>query len=386
MTKTAVLDDGKIECKICNARVHAIATHIRTNHPDSSIEEYRALYPDAPVLSELAIKKIDEQEKSVVKKAAETNIGAGIFTAKLLSEVFNLPADTPGLMNSRGRAVSVNVMEGPRHEMTPDIENDYVYEVDTLRNILMAIGLNEPLMVWGHTGTGKTTVLEQVFARTNRPCIRVQHTANTEERDIIGQFLVKDGATYFNLGPLAVAMKEGWVYLADEYDFAMPQVTSVYQAILEGKPLIIKEADAENRIIRPHPDFRFVATGNTNGTGDETFLYSGTNVQNSANYDRFGVVIEKKYMLPELEIAMIVKKAKIQTSDARKIVDFGTRIRECYTDGKLSTPISPRTLLRIAKIGSAKDSYQAGVELSFSNKLNRIDKEVATGLAQRIFG
>jgi len=250
----------------------------------------------------------------------------------------------------------------------------------------MAIELNDPFMVWGHTGTGKTTILEQTFANTNRPCIRVQHTANMEERDIIGQFLVKDGETYFNLGPLAMAMKYGWVYLADEYDFALPSVTSVYQAVLEGKPLIIKEADAENRIIRPHPNFRFVATGNTNGTGDETFLYGGTVVQNAANYDRFGVVIEKKYMLPELEVAMIVKKARIQAADARKIVEFGNRIRESYADGKLSAPISPRTLLRVASIGLAKGNYRAGIELTYSNKLSRVDAEVSNSLAQRIFG
>ena len=379
---TEVTDGGRITCHICNAKVHAIETHLSKDHPDVTLDEYQLNYPDAPILSALAIQKIEEAKKAKAKPAPT---GTEKSIRQNLHEVFGL-GEIAGTTNARGDFVKVSVISGAPHELVPDVESEYVYELDTLKNIIMAVELNEPLMVWGHTGTGKTTILEQVFARTNRPCLRVQHTANTEERDIVGQFLVKDGATFFNLGPLALAMKNGWVYLADEYDFAMPSVTSVYQAVLEGKPLIIKEADEHNRIIKPHADFRFVATGNTNGTGDDTYLYSGTTVQNSANYDRFGVVIEKKYMLPELEIAMIVKKAKIATQDARKIVDFGNRIRESYIDGKLSAPISPRTLLRIGSIGFAKGNYQAGVELTFSNKLNRIDKAVADSLAQRIFG
>lgn len=378
-------DNGRIDCKICGAQVHAIETHLKNDHAGITLAEYQATYPDAPVLSELAKQKISEAMERNKAKHAAPPLGTTVYLKQAINTVFSL-GEIAGTKNARGEDMKVLVNSGDRHELVPDIEPEYVYELETLKNVLMAIELNEPLMIWGHTGTGKTTILEQVFARTGRPCIRVQHTVNMEERDITGQMLAKGGETYFGLGPLPMAMLNGWVYIADEYDFALPSVTSVYQAVLEGKPLIIKEADDANRIIRPHPDFRFVATGNTNGTGDETFLYSGTNVQNSANYDRFGVVIEKKYMLPELEVAMIVKKARIQVTDARKIVDFGGRIRESYADGKLSAPISPRTLLRIASIGLAKGNFRAGIELTFSNKLSRIDKEVADSLAQRIFG
>lgn len=383
-----VLQDGKIECKLCGSRVHAIVTHLAAKHPEVTIDEYKALYPNEPLLSPLAEQKLkEESEKRNMKE--QKNAGRK-FSVNLLYQVFNLDKETPGITNARKEYIKCQVLDRVENSddvsLIPDIDNDYIYDVPTLRDVLLAIGLNKPLMVWGHTGTGKTTLLEQVFARTNRPCLRVQHTANTEERDIVGQFLVKEGETKFNLGPLAMAMKYGWVYLADEYDFAMPQVTSVYQPILEGKPLVIKEADLENRIIRPHPDFRFVATGNTNGTGDETLLYSGTTLQNSANYDRFNVVIEKDYMPTDLEIAMVINKTTVKPEIARKIVDFGKRVRDSYKDGKLSSPISPRTLVSIGQIGLAKDDYKAAIKLTFSNKLNRIDKEVADSLAQRIFG
>ena len=377
-------DTGKITCNICNGQVHAIETHLRKDHPNVSLSEYQALYPDAPLLSALAIETIAEQRAKLAKAAQPEGVTQHLRAD--LKDVFGL-AESPATKNTRGDAeVKCTVIAGSAHEFVPDVDSDYVYDIDALKNVLMAIEMNEPLMVWGHTGTGKTTLLEQVFAKTNRPCIRVQHSIGTEERDIVGQFLVKNGETYFSEGPLTMAMKHGWVYLADEYDFALPAVVAVYQAVLEGKPLVIKEADPQHRITRPHPDFRFVATGNTNGTGDETFLYSGTNVQNSANYDRFGMVIEKKYMLPDLEVAMIVKKVGIAPADARKIVEFATRIRESYTNGNVSAPISPRSLLRIGKFGLAKGNYRTGVELTFSSKLNRVDQATANGLAQRIFG
>src|SRR5690606_3664152 len=118
-----------------------------------------------------------------------------------------------------------------------------------------------------------------------------------------------------------------------------------YQPVLEGKALVIKEADAANRIIKPHPNFRFVATGNTNGSGDETGLYQGTNIQNAANYDRFNMVLEIKYMSPEKEVQIIMKQSGIAKGDAEKMVDFASRIREQYSSAKLSAPISPRTLI-----------------------------------------
>lgn len=248
------------------------------------------------------------------------------------------------------------------------------------------LGSDRLFLLGDFTVTHNTTLLEQVCARTQRPMLRVQHTANTEESHILGQWTAKGGETRFELGPLPLAMKHGWMYLADEYDFAMPSVLSVYQPVLEGKSLVIKEADAENRIIRPHPNFRFVATGNTNGAGDETGLYQGTNIQNAANYDRFAMVIQVLYMKPELEAQVLVNQARIPNEDATRIVDFANRVRESYDGNKISSTISPRTLINAAKIGQRRGSYRAGIGLSFTSKLSRVDREVCDGLAQRVFG
>ncbi|MDO6905404.1 CbbQ/NirQ/NorQ C-terminal domain-containing protein, partial [Acinetobacter baumannii] len=183
-----------------------------------------------------------------------------------------------------------------------------------------------------------------------------------------------------------LAMKHGWMYLADEYDFAQPNVLSVYQAVLEGKPLYIKEADAANRVIKPHPNFRFAATGNTNGSGDETGLYQGTNLQNSANYDRFGSVIYKSYMKKEDESLIIQKRVGLCAEDADKLVDYANLVREQYANSKISDTISPRSLINAAMIGLRRNDYKHGLKLAFTNKLTQVDQQVAEDLAQRVFG
>lgn len=383
-----------INCEICGAKTHSIKLHLDQAHPGVSLEDYKLKYPDAPVLSELAKQKIAEKRAAMAAAPAATGVAAApagdpasaSASRQPLHQVFGFSSDNPEARNARGGEIPVSVYNPADPSLVPDIDANYVFDLSTLKNALMAFELNINLYVWGHTGCGKTTMLEQICARTRRPMLRVQHTINTEEAHIVGQWTAKDGSTEFELGPLAVAMKEGLVYLADEYDFALPSVLSVYQPVLEGKPLVIKEADAANRIIRPHPNFRFVATGNTNGSGDETGLYQGTQLQNAANYDRFNMVLEVKYMPESLESEVVHKQAGVALKDAQKLVSFANQIREAYASNKLSSPLSPRTIIAIAKIGMMKGDYRAGISLAFTNKLSRVDKETADGIAQREFG
>ena len=391
-TAAAAAASHRIKCELCGAEVHAIQLHLREDHPEVTIQMYQEQFPDAPVLSELAKMKVAEAARAKGAAAAPAPasvamaVSADGTTRRALHEVFGF-GKIKAAMNSKGEPIPVTCLTEVSHpELVPDVNDGYVYEMEDLKNALLAIELNIPTYVWGHAGTGKTEFFEQITARTNRPLIRVQHTVNTEESHVIGMWTVKDGQTVFQLGPLAMAMKYGWTYLADEYDFALPSVLSVYQPVLEGKPLVIKEADEANRVIRPHKNFRFLATGNTNGSGDETGLYQGTSIQNAANYDRFGMVIHKKYMKPDLEAKILVNRAGIDGEDAKKLVDFANRVRESYDGSKISNTISPRTLINAAKLGLRRGSYRAGISLSFANKLSRVDAEVVDGLSQRIFG
>lgn len=379
----------KITCMICGEECHAIQHHLKEKHPETSLDDYKSQYPEAPIYSDVVLKRLEEMRKEAVdtKRTLVAPAPVGGFVNKPFHTVFGIdPCEET--KTKTGKDISIKVLDFNKEwgAYIPTLDNNYVFDIENLKNSLMAMELNIPLYLYGHTGTGKTTLIENVCGATNRPIIRVQHTVNTEESHVVGQWVVKGGETVFELGPLAMAMKNGWVYLADEYDFALPSVLAVYQPVLEGKALVIKEADADNRVIQPHPNFRFVATGNTNGIGDETGLYQGTSIQNAANYDRFNMVLEVKYMTPEKETDVLMKQAEIGEEDAKKLVDFANRIRDEYSGSKLSSPISPRTLIAIAKIGFLKGSYQKGIELAFANKLSIVDKEVVNGLSQRIFG
>jgi cobaltochelatase CobS len=207
---------------------------------------------------------------------------------------------------------------------------------------------------------------------------------NMEERDLTGQWTVKGGETHFNLGPLPMAMKYGLTYCADEYDVALPAVLMVYQPVLEGKPLIIKDADPENRIIRPHPNFRFIATGNTNGMGDETGLYQGTLIQNAANYERFGITEEMLYPPEAVEIPLVQGQARVPVAIAQKLVKIAAMCREAYRAGKLSLPPSPRALIRAGQNGKRLGDWARGLQLAYTNRLTRVDQQAVNEIVQRV--
>lgn len=391
----------KITCQICGEHTHAMQIHLRDEHPDVTLAEYQEKFPSAPILSRLAHEKLEQQAKlraagavsapTVQLKAKVVSLAAkgksGDIIEKPMNEVFAL-GKGKAAFNAKGAPIMISTIhDAEGKDYIPEVDEGYVYDIEELKDVLLGIELNKPTLVWGHKGCGKSTLFEQIAARTLRPLMRVQHTVNTEESHIVGMWTVKNGSTVFELGPLPLAMLNGWIYMADEYDFGMPSVLSCYQAVLEGKALVIKEADAANRIIKPHPNFRFVATGNTNGSGDDSGLYVGTNVQNSANYDRFGVVLKKNYMTPSMETKVLMGQVRgLELEEAKKLTEFAKIVRDAFESSKISDTISPRGLINAADLGLRKASMIRGLELSFMNKLSNVDREVVGAIAQRVLG
>ncbi len=381
-------NDGKITCQIDGAPCHSIQLHIRDHHPEWTLERYKAEFPDAPVLSKLAERKLAQRREQEKSRVSVAEAAGPVVKKKPFHEIFDL-GSSKAAMNARGEPIMISVMDGLDTDalaLVPDVDENYVFNIDLTKTGMIGFELGMPMYFWGYHGTGKTTAFEQMAARTKRPFLRVQHTVNTEEAHIVGQYVVRDGSTIFQLGPLPAAMLYGYTYCADEYDFGMPSVLSVYQPVLEGKPLVIKDAPPELRMIRPHPNFRFVATGNTNGGGDETGLYQGTQIQNAANYSRFSIVEEVGYMEPKIEGAVIAGQAGIDRKDADKLVQFAADIRNAFKAGRIGATISPRELINSAKLGLVRGSdWRGGLKLGFSNRLSRTDKEVVEQFAQRVF-
>jgi cobaltochelatase CobS len=387
----------KIKCELCGALIHSVEIHLREAHTEVTVKEYQEKFPAAPMFSERALELLKAKREALADTGKATPVKPTVSikspitdkTKFALIDVFGIPkkGNLSAWKNISGDDIMVSKLEsdGEFNDLIPSLDKSYVFLPELVKNVMLGIELNIPTYLWGHAGTGKSSLIENICAVTNRRYIRVQHTMNTEESHISGQILANKDGTYFEPGPLALAMKHGFVYNADEYDFAHASVLAVYQAVLEGKPLVIKEAPSEWRVVKPHKDFRFVATGNTNGSGDETMLYAGTNMGNSANYSRFGITQHVEYMLPKLEIQVLAAQAGLKKPDAKKLVDFAKAVREAYNNSKMTTPIGTRELIYSARVGIAKGSWTTGIRLAYINRLASVDREIAFGICQRIF-
>lgn len=393
----------KIICKVDGQQCHSIERHLKEFHPGWTLERYRQEYPSEPLLSEFALVKLAEiRAKKEAEKKIQENLSTGLSrtkhgptaTRKAFHEVFGIGAVPAAMSEATKQPIPITVFENldeTDQALVPDADDNYVFNVELLKMVMIAFELNMPMYAWGFHGTGKTTLFEQAAARTGRPFMRIQHTANTEEAEVIGQWVVdaKDGVsvTEFQLGPLPTAMVNGYTLCCDEYDVAGPGIVALYQSVLEGKPLYIKNAPPALRMIRPHPNFRIVATGNTNGGGDETGLYQGTQIQNAANYSRFKITEEVTYMEEKLEIAVVQGQARIEKRDSERLVKFANMVREQFKSGKIGMTVSPRELISAGLLGRVRGgNFRKGLEAAFINRLSRVDKEAVGQLAQRIFG
>lgn len=390
-----------IECKICGAKVQAVQVHIKKDHPDWTMDRYREEFPGAPEMTEEVRKRLEERKQAAVRNnMSVTAKVASMPEGKKVSlhELFNL-GKVKAAMNGKGNPIPIDVMPTPSDEFAKDLiptsSPEYVYDIGLLKTMCMAFAKNIPVYLFGPPGVGKSSLPKQVCAKTNRPLVRLQHTPNTEESHIIGEWRVRNvkceksgelrSETYYELGLLPLAMLNGWVYMADEYDRAWPSVLSVYQAVLEGEPLVIKDAPPEYRVIRPHPDFRFVATGNTNGSGDESGLFQATVQQDAATIERFGVVEMVDYLPKKQEIAILRQAVGLNEEDASRLVSFATAVRESYPH-ELSLPIGPRVLINVGNLSIAKGNFIEGVKLAYANRLPESERQAAIEVAKRELG
>lgn len=297
--------------------------------------------------------------------------------------------------NGRGEPIKVEVLsdreDGTERFLAAE-DDGYVFPLQDAISVAMALDerVKSPILLWGLHGSGKSSLAEQICRKTNRPSLRVQHSVDTEASDVVGQWVLEGDKTAFHYGPLARAMRDGLVYIADEYDFALPNVLAVYQAVLEGNPLFIKQAPEDMALVRPHKDFRFIATGNTNGSGDETGLYQGTQIQNAANYSRFGVTLKIDYQKPESEAEIISKRVgEFPEEDIKSLMEFVKLTRKAYDERTITNTISTREIINVARLALLKGrdgpNWDYGIRHGFANRMSSIDSSAILNISQRIF-
>jgi len=275
-------------------------------------------------------------------------------------------------------------------EHVPDIDPDYQFEAEATRAILAGFSHNRRVIVQGYHGTGKSTHIEQVAARLNWPCIRVNLDSHISRSDLVGRDVItlKDGKqiTQFQEGILPWSLSRPMALVFDEYDAGRPDVMFVIQRVLEaqGKFTLLDQ----NRVITPHPYFRLFATANTIGLGDSTGLYHGTQPINQGQMDRWNIVANLTYLPPEEELKVVLSKVKelAKNKDVlRSMIAMANLTREGFMNGDLSTVMSPRTVINWAENMQIFGDVHTAFTLTFLNKCDENERAIIAEYYQRCF-
>jgi len=275
----------------------------------------------------------------------------------------------------------------------PDIDEDYLFNRETTLAILAGFAHNRRVMIQGYHGTGKSTHIEQVAARLNWPCVRINLDSHISRIDLIGKdaIVIRDGqqVTEFREGILPWALQTNTALVFDEYDAGRPDVMFVIQRVLEvaGKLTLLDQ----NKVIRPHPAFRLFSTTNTVGLGDTSGLYHGTQQINQGQMDRWSIVAVLNYLPHDQETAIILAKAKsFDTDEGRETISNMVRVadltRSAFMNGDISTVMSPRTVLTWAENTEIFKDAGFAFSLTFLNKCDELERGMVAEFYQRCFG
>ena len=280
-----------------------------------------------------------------------------------------------------------------KNEYVPDIDKDYKFDRDTTLAIIAGFKYNKKVIIHGYHGTGKSTHIEQIAARLNWPCIRVNLDSHISRIDLIGKdaIVLKNNkqVTEFQEGILPWSMQNPIALVFDEYDAMRPDVAFLMTKVLESEGgLTLLE---KNKIIKPNNYFRLFATANTIGLGDTTGLYTGTQQINQAQLDRWNIVTTLNYLSLENEMEIILAKNKSFNNPKGKekisnMIKVASLTRKGFIAGDISTLMSPRTVLHWAEnIEIFKDTGYA-FRVTFLNRCDEIEKNIIAEYYQRCFG
>mgnify|MGYP006230844055 FL=1 len=273
----------------------------------------------------------------------------------------NLNLNKPDISISVNQAFGLDTdlhVEGfsEKSEYVPEIDSSYCFDRATTMAILAGFKYNRRVMIQGLHGTGKSTHIEQVAARLNWPCVRVNLDSHISRIDLIGKdaIVLQDGkqVTEFQDGILPWSLQNPTALVFDEYDAGRPDVMFVIQRVLEseGKFTLLDK----NRVLKPHPYFRLFATTNTVGLGDTTGLYHGTQQINQGQMDRWNLVSTLNYLNFEQEKNIMLSKVQsFNNSEREEIIELMIKVadlsRKGLSNGDISTVMSPRTVLTWAQ-------------------------------------
>jgi cobaltochelatase CobS len=274
-------------------------------------------------------------------------------------------------------------------DFVPPRDESYVFDYDTTLAILAGFMFNRRVMVQGYHGTGKSSHIEQIAARLNWPCVRINLDSHISRVDLLGKdaIVLKEGrqVTEYKEGLLPWAMQNPVALCFDEYDAGRPDVMFVIQRLLEaeGRMTMLEQ----NKVIRAHKSFRLFATTNTIGLGDTSGLYHGTQQINAGQMDRWNIVQTLNYLPHDQETRIIESRfPDFDKGQIDKMVRLADMTRTGFMAGDVSTLMSPRTVISwVDNLNILKDRETA-FRLTFLNKCDEMERPTVAEYYQRVFG
>lgn len=378
----------KVQCLVCEAEgkkryYHRVDGHLRVH--GMVLEQYKVKYPGAPTISAYAADKAIAPPRDGI---------LGVEPGKPAAKQDSSSPNPKQVFKFRS-----GVQLKPRTDLTeydkqfiPAFDPDWQVgkrEMDKLEAIAVALADSENVFDVGPTGCGKTAGVYQLAAALGQPTRRLPLSGDTRVADFYGHQAVEvDAATGQSItawkdGAFTDAVRRGHWVLLDEMDSCPPAILFGLHSVLEkGGKLILPTGE----VVVPHPNFRVFATANTLGRGDDTGLYTGTNILNEAFLDRFGVVLHSSYPEPATEVKILVSKAGIAKDRADKMVEVARRVRDAATNEEVFCTFSTRRLLAWATKSVRLRDVHLAAEVTVLNKLSREDRDVVSGLIQRHVG
>jgi len=280
-----------------------------------------------------------------------------------------------------------------KNDYVPEIDKSYKFDKDTTLAIISGFAFNKRVLIQGYHGTGKSTHIEQIAARLNWPCIRVNLDSHVSRIDLIGKdaIVLRDGkqVTQFNEGILPWSVQNPVALVFDEYDAGRPDVMFVIQRVLEadGSFTLLDK----NKVIKQNKYFRLFATTNTVGLGDTSGLYHGTQQINQGQMDRWNIVTTLNYLSLDKEMEIILSKNKnLESAKGKEMVANMIKVasltRKGFVAGDISTVMSPRTVLHWAENNEIFKDTGYAFRVTFLNKCDEMEKNIIAEYYQRCFG